>query len=210
MMNCPKCNAKLPASANYCDQCGYEFEHAASHPTSSGGYSPMPDSRPKGTPAGSVPVGRTLMGVITRPFGIPVGTRTPGRGKSGSDWMHRLMTKCIVVTVATLAVAVAILLFNPWPGCLISASLLLYAIAGTAGSIAIQLPDVGDNLDRDMGADKAFHLLDHIVNLTVIWELFWLAAGLVCLIFPWWAVLIAEIVNLSVLMMLIGGIIDEM
>ena len=124
--------------------------------------------------------------------------------------MRRLMTKCIIVTVATLAVAVIILLFNVWPGCLISASLLLYAMAGTAGCIAVQMPGVSGDLEKDMGADRASLLLNQVVNLSVIWEVFWLAAGLVCLSFSWWAVLIAEFVNLSALVIIAGGILEEL
>ena len=199
-MNCPNCNAKLPASANYCDQCGFEFEHSV----------PMASNHPMGPSAGFVPARRALTGTITRPVGMldRGGISTTSQSGKG-DWMHRLIIKCIIVTVATLAVAVTILSFNPWPGCLISASLLLYAIAGTVGCIAIPWFGLGEDLEQAKGADRAYGLLNQIINLSVIWELFWLATGLVCLMFSWWAVLIAEFVNLSVLMMLIVGIVDD-
>lgn len=205
-MKCPNCKSNLPDSANFCDRCGYEFSHASPSHTSSSpvSYGPYP-----GTQAGPMPVPRTLTGTVTRPSGILAGGDAASRHAKG-DWMRRLMTKCIIVTVATLAVSVIILMFNVWPGCLVSASLLLYALAGTAGCIAVQLPGVCDDLERDMGSDRASLLLNQIVNLSVIWELFWLAAGLVCLSFSWWAVLLAEFVNLSVLMIGVMGALDEL
>lgn len=48
-----------------------------------------------------------------------------------------------------------------------------------------------------------------INSITIIWEVFWLVVGLVCMAFSWWVVFIAESFNIGVLSMLISYIADD-
>lgn len=173
--------------------------------------------RLKGTPEPIVPVknpskitfGPTVPGeptnnIITRPIRT-VGATRPLK----ENWLKRLMRKCLIATVATLSIAVLLLIIEVWPGCLISAALLVYALASSIACIVIQSGDVIYELKEEYaGEEKVALLLNHIVNISLIWEAFWLAAGLVCMMFTWWAVLIAEFLNLTLLLAIIAGIAD--
>lgn len=126
------------------------------------------------------------------------------------SWVRKLKHKCIIATIITLAIAVFILVVKIWPGCLISASLLLFAIATTILSFVVQLPDVTKDVENEKDERTVANLLNHLINMVLIWESFWLAAGLVCLAFSWWAVLIAEIINLVGLFIFIVAVLEEL
>lgn len=182
MNTCPKCKATLPDGAHFCHTCGTTLDENI-RPSYNNGLVPF-------VPASS--------GTITRV--VPPVKR---------DWMQKLLTKCILATIATLAIAVLILLFHIWPGCFVSGALLLFALATTAACIALNIPEVSIDFVNQLGEDRACSLYNQIVNVTLIWEAFWLAVGLVCMFFPWWVVLIAESANISILAMIIGGILDS-
>lgn len=164
---------------------------------------------PVGNPS-KMSFGPTTPGIIPAPDYHPRNVGGPAPLPVKKDWLRRLTTKCVIVTVVTLIIAIVIMLYRIWPGCLISAALLLYALAGTVGCIAMQLPEVAEDMKGEMGEVRIFLLINQVVNLSIIWEAFWFAAGLVCMAFTWWAVLIAEFVNLFFLIMIAGGIMDEL
>ena len=126
-------------------------------------------------------------------------TTTTSSSKKKENWVKRLSRKCIIATVVTLAVAVGVLLIKAWPGCFISAAMLLFAIATSAMGLFIQSPGISTEMSKTYGDKSREDFFNHIVDIVLIWEGFWLAAGLACLALPWWAVMIAEMVNIMVL-----------
>ena len=129
--------------------------------------------------------------------------------KKEEDWFKKLVRKCLIATVVTLAIATVILLFKAWPGCFISAALLLFALITSGMCLFFQLPGnspdfIGKNSDE---CPKDF--LNHVVDIVLIWEGFWLAAGLACLALPWWAVMIAEMVNILALWGVLMSILED-
>lgn len=210
-MKCPKCNSSLPDGATYCDQCGTAL---------------------KGSTITRKPLkfsfGPRTVATRNNPVTYPVVTSeiTPSpdlsqsetwcnrislnRRNSEESWIQKLKRKCIIATIITLAIAVLILVIKIWPGCLISASLLLFAIATTVLSFVVQLPDVSKEAENEKDERTIANLFNHMINMILIWEAFWLAAGLVCLAFSWWAVLIAEIINIVGLFIFAVGVLEEL
>ena len=215
---CPECNATLPASANYCDQCGHDFTLTPPQPVAPRPVITQP-VRPSApvqyyNPSAGVNTGivtavpQVLTGNVTRPKGIAAvigNVFTLGSGKM--DWKKKIMKKCLLATMITLATGVALLVVEAWPGCLISMALLIYAMATTAASIIIpgELCDI-DEMIREMGEQRVSMVLNQIVNVSLVWEVFWHAAGLVCMMFSWWAVLLAELLNIVLLLGIVAGI----
>lgn len=224
---CPECNATLPVSANFCDQCGHDFSITATQPVVTqpvaqpvvaqpGAPQPVRPAVPVQyyTPNAGVNTGivtavpQALTGNVTRPKGIPatIGNFfTPGSGKM--DWKKKIMIKCLLATIVTLAVGVGMLVVEAWPGCLISLALLIYAMATTAASIIVpgEMCDI-DEMIREAGEQRVSMVLNQIVNVSLVWEVFWLAAGLVCMMFSWWAVFLAEFLNIIILFGIVAGI----
>lgn len=86
------------------------------------------------------------------------------------------------------------IIVKPWPGFLISIAMLLFAIITGAYGIIILQPDMEDIIN-DMGENKAVEMLNHVLNLILIWGWFFFIVGVVCLFITWWAVLVAEIIG---------------
>ena len=190
-MKCPKCNSFLPDGAIFCDQCGTALKGINKSRKSLnftfGPKAPEPSQH------------------------VPWYKRLSFNWENDQEsWVRKLKHKCIIATIITLAIAVFILVVKIWPGCLISASLLLFAIATTILSFVVQLPDVTKDVENEKDERTVANLLNHLINMVLIWESFWLAAGLVCLAFSWWAVLIAEIINLVGLFIFIVAVLEEL
>ena len=117
-------------------------------------------------------------------------------GKSDS-WLGRLLRKCLIATIIALVLAVIALLVEPWPGCLISAELLLFAIILAVCSIILMQPEVQEDLVEEVGESKASTMLNFILNLILVWGYFFCVVGIVFWMFDyaWWAILIAEIIG---------------
>ena len=219
MKQCPNPNCKSlnPDYLQFCDFCGTRLSGTETDE----GKLPEPKYGTK-TPGASAPTYTPAPAPTSSPANVP-NPMSPG-GQTGKlpwykrltinlkrekeSWMQRLLRKCIVATIVTLIIAVLLLIIKIWPGCLISAALLLFAIATTIFSILIQVPDITEEFEG-MTDEKVGTFLNHILNMILIWEGFWLAAGLVCLAFTWWAVLIAEIINILGLLIIIFGTLED-
>lgn len=123
---------------------------------------------------------------------------------SAATWMEKLIRKSVISTIVALVLGVVLIIADPWPGCLISIAMLLFAIlTGTFGFI-IQTEDMEEYIG-DIGEKKASSMLNHILNMILIMGYFFFVVGVVCLFISWWAVLIAEVVGfVGMLLMLMG------
>lgn len=208
-MNCPKCNSRIPDDAAFCDVCGVSIKGKKTGKITKIKFGPKTTTAPTSTPIGTQGTGPANIFPEGQNGNLPWHKRlTLNWRREKEPWMQRLLRKCIVATIVTLIIAVLLLVIKIWPGCLISAALLLFAIASTIFSILIQVPDITEEFEG-MNDEKVGAFLNHILNMILIWEGFWLAAGLVCLAFTWWAVLIAEIINILGLIILIFGTLED-
>lgn len=74
--------------------------------------------------------------------------------------------------------------------------MLLFAITTGFFGIIVQHPEVEEDLSEyEHGEDKFVSILNHILNLILLWGYFFFVVGVVCLFIAWWAVLIAETIG---------------
>lgn len=127
------------------------------------------------------------------------------KGKKDS-WMNKLIRKSLIFTIVALVLGIVMLIINPWPGCLISIAMLLFAVITGAFGIIIQTMDMEDYI-HEKGEKKAASMINHILNIILIWGFFFFVLGIVCLFISWWAVLIAEAIGfIGMLAMLVLGL----
>ena len=176
MANCRNCGKPLVVNGGKCAYCGASVQ---------------------GTGSGSGP---------KTPAKTPWFMKLFTAKKSGSaTWMEKLIRRSAISTIVALVLGVILLIADPWPGCLISIAMLLFAIITGAFGIIIQSEDI-DEYIGDMGETKASSMLNHILNMVLIWGYFFFVVGVVCLFISWWAVLLAELVGVGgmLLMFTIG------
>lgn len=168
MSNCRNCGKPLIINGGKCAYCGASVQESG---TGSG---------PK-TPAKT-------------PWYEKLGFSKKGKTES---WLGRLLKKILIATIIALVLAVVALLVQPWPGCLISAELLLFVIVLGICSILLTQPDIQEDLVEEIGESKAYSMLNFAVNLVLVWGYFFCVVGAVFWIFDyeWWVVLIAEIIG---------------
>lgn len=121
-------------------------------------------------------------------------------------WLMKLSRKCFIATIITLAVVVGVLFIKAWPGCFISAAMLVFAITTSAMCLYIQFPNVSYEMVSTYVDKCSQDFFNRVVDTVLIWEGFCLAAGLACLSLPWWVVMIAEIINITVLWSLLMSV----
>ncbi len=199
-MRCPKCNEteQFPG-ARFCRRCGAPLT-ANSVGTNSTKHQQTPVTH-NSTSQGGAPSGKARK----TGYGVP-GTAYPMSSTVQQSKLKKLLTKLTIITIVILLLAILLLVLKIWPGCLISIPLFLLSIVTGAASIIIAIPNSA--IKSSLGVDDAeieaaCDTLSHTINMLLIWNGFWVVAGIICMFaVGWWAVLICGI--LSIVALIVG------
>lgn len=154
-MTCPNCFHSQPFGSGTCSHCGSPLAGntvpSADTPSftfhgAQKGYAQLVSVNP-----------RTLHGKVTLP-----------KNKSKENWRKRLLIKCIISTSVTLMVAALVMFVNFWPGCLVSAALLVFAVAMTVLTIAFQSDKVIGYCDPGLSDERLEYICNSVLNLLLI------------------------------------------
>lgn len=200
-MKCPKCNEteQLPG-ARFCHRCGAPL---TANPV--GANSTKPRQTPVAqnpTPRGTAPA----IGKKPSPSYGATGSAYPTSSTAQQSKLKRLLTKLTIITIVILLIAILLLVLKIWTGCLISIPLFLLSIVTGVASIIIAIPNSA--IKSSLGVDDAeieaaCDTLSHTINMLLIWNGFWVVAGIICMFaVGWWAVLICGI--LSIVALIVG------
>lgn len=146
--------------------------------------------------------GESVQGDVTPPpEKMTVKTILTGKVR---NWKQKILKKSIITTLLSLALAIGILILKPWPGCLISIGMLLFSITTGLFSVFILNPKLSEKFISELGEAGTETLMNHLLNLIMIWGYFFFIAGVVCIYINWWSVLIAEIINVNGIIIMFG------
>ena len=170
MANCRNCGKPLVISGGKCAYCGASLQGVNVEPTGKGSSGLKSKSKLK------------LFDKVPKIDGLTL-----------SD----VIRKSFISTVIALILAIVMLIIKAWPGCLVSAGVLLFAIATAVYGIVVRAMDMEEPIGVDSEKDKkkAVGLLNHLLNIVILWGYFFFIVGVVCVFISWWAVLIAEIIG---------------
>ena len=167
MSNCTNCGKPLIIKEGKCIYCNT--------PVQGGNYGSSPETSPS-TP-------------WYKKIGFP-------KKETDKPWKVNLLRKSFISTIIALILAVIVLIIKPWPGCLISIAMLLFAIITGAYGIIVQSIEMEITRSKyEYGEEQFESMLNHILNLILLWGYFFFIVGVVCLFVTWWAVLIAETIG---------------
>ena len=109
-------------------------------------------------------------------------------------WAQILMKRTVISIIIAIVLGILVLVYRPWPGCLISISMLALALALAVLSFKVIKVDKGDDSDDEK---KSMQMkMNHVLAILLIWGGCFFITGIVCLFISWWAVLTAELVGI--------------
>ena len=118
--------------------------------------------------------------------------------KSGT-WAQILMKRILFSIIAAVVLGIIVLIISPWPGCLISISMLVLAFALAILSFQVIKVDKGDEDDDEKRPMQV--KMSHMLTILLIWGGCFFITGVVCLFISWWAVLCAELMGICLLVL---------
>ena len=117
-------------------------------------------------------------------------------------WAQTTLNKTIISIIVAMVLGILLLIFKPWPGCIVSVGMLVLAIALTIFSFAVI------NLEKEETAETTKEQirenLSHGLNMIQLWGTFIFIVGVVCMFISWWAVLIPGLIGVVGLFFAIG------
>lgn len=145
--------------------------------------------------------------------GVPTGGVKPSKSSWGKEmttsltakkktWTQTTLTKTIISIIVAMLLGILLLIFKPWPGCIVSVGMLVLAIALTVFSFAVI------NLEKDeteeATKEQIRENLSHGLNMIQLWGGFMFVLGVVCMFISWWAVLIPGLIGVVGLFFALG------
>ena len=127
--------------------------------------------------------------------GYPIQGGPMSKSKSETSWYQQTMRKTMVSIIVALLLEICMLMYKPWPKCIISIGMLALAVALVIFSFQVvktELLDVSEE-EKDLLQSK----LGHLLNILLILGGCFFIAGVVCLFISWWAVLLTEIIGIG-------------
>ena len=119
------------------------------------------------------------------------------KSKSKTSWYQGAIRKSIAFIIVTLLLGIGVLMYMPWPGCIISVSMLALAVALVVYSFRVIEVDLSD--ESEVENEPRRTKLSHLLNILLIWGGCFFVAGVVCLFISWWAVFLTEVVGIGLL-----------
>ena len=119
------------------------------------------------------------------------------KSESAPNWYQRTMRKTMVSIIVTLLLGICMLIYEPWPGCIVSISMLALAVALVIFSFRVIKVELSDESEEEKEPIQS--KLGHFLNILLIWGGCFLVAGVVCLYISWWAVFLAEAIGIGLL-----------
>ena len=117
-------------------------------------------------------------------------------------WAQTMLSKTIISIIVAMVLGILLLIFKPWPGCIVSVGMLVLAIALTIFSFAVI------NLEKEETSETTKEQirenLSHGLNMIQLWGAFMFIVGVVCMFISWWAVLIPGLIGVVGLFFAIG------
>ena len=114
-------------------------------------------------------------------------------------WAQVLMKRTVISIIIAIVLGIFVLVYSPWPGCLISINMLILAFALAVLSFQVIKVDKGDESDDEKKSMQV--KMNHMLTILLIWGGCFFITGIVCLSLSWWAVLAAELMGVCLLLL---------
>jgi len=108
-------------------------------------------------------------------------------------WTQTILTQTIISIMVAMLLGILLLVFKPWPGCIVSVVMLVLAIVLTIFSFVVINFDKQETSDADI--EQIRENLSHGLNMIQLWGGFMFVVGVVCMFISWWAVLIPSLIG---------------
>lgn len=167
MATCKNCGRPLIVSEGKCVYCGFSAQSTSGSTVKSGGKTSW------------VSKAKTTLSSKTK------------------TWAQTFMKKGIISIIAAIILGILVLVCRPWPGCIISISMLVLVISLVVLCFQAVEIDQGDDSDEEKKPRQV--KLNLMLNVLLIWGGCFLIVGIVCMFISWWAVLLAELIGIGLL-----------
>ncbi len=117
-------------------------------------------------------------------------------------WTQTTLTKTIISIMVAMLLGILLLIFKPWPGCIVSVGMLVLAIVLTIFSFGVINLDKQETSDAD--EEQIRENMSHGLNMIQLWGGFMFVVGVVCMFISWWAVLIPGLIGVVGLFFALG------